>query len=176
MNGATFDRSAVYPERNGVKGRAKLAGDAMAGASRSLPDGAQERFREVVEELLSRDARYVGRGGVTRLAKDLKVKQPAVSAWRAGGGASMDTLFRLAKVARLNPHDLLVGRGALEVPGRARFPNLETCVEFHGPNHWLEATVAAARAGLWPDDVAPLEWVERLNEVEAALGKIRRQT
>ena len=54
------------------------------------------------------------------------------------------------------------------------FPNLEICVEFFSSTKsWSEPALAAARAGLWDDDVPPPEWEERLDRLEDALDGVR---
>lgn len=50
-----------------------------------------------------------------------------------------------------------------------RFPNLETCVRSAPAKRWRAPVVAAARAGLWEDDVASAEWRKRLDRLQRAL-------
>ena len=56
----------------------------------------------------------------------------------------------------------------------ATIPNLETCVRFFASTKaWSAPALAAARAGLWEDDVPPPMWQERLDRLERALEDVK---
>ncbi len=53
----------------------------------------------------------------------------------------------------------------------AWLPQLETALDFYatwndGESRWTLATILAARSGAWAHDVSPIEWAERLDELE----------
>jgi hypothetical protein len=80
---------------------------------------------------------------------------------------------------RTGPSHPTNGKGGGEAKGVAagtkyRFPNMETCVGFFASTkNWPESVLAAARAGLWDDDVLPTEWEERLDRLEDAHASVR---
>lgn len=153
MNAADKERSKKAPGRS--PGRPGLAPQAAS------------RVRELVEEMLSREP-YIGRGGVTRLAEAIGISQPALTQIRQGGGVSPDTAVAVARLAGVDPRDLL-GGAYVGVAIDTKFPRLEACLIYHlddEPERWSPATIAAAREGWWPDDVGTRDWVVRLDELE----------
>lgn len=122
-----------------------------------------------MEELLQREP-YVGRGGITRLAGALQITQPAVTQIMGGGGVSPETAISVAKLAGVDPRDLL-GGAYVGVAVGGRYPMLEVCLAYHR-DRWTPPTVAVARAGLWPADAMPEEWAARLDEVERRLADV----
>jgi hypothetical protein len=66
--------------------------------------------------------------------------------------------------------------GAALIPSiesiRRRFPELARCLEYHRkeePDRWSGATIAAAAAGLWPDDTSAMRWRDRLDRLDKVL-------
>lgn len=116
----------------------------------------------------------------TDMAKELNLSQPALSAlllhkWKPG----LKTAEAIARLA---------GRSLREVIGEyadgtalptvqdgsvSALKNLETCIAFFATQkRWSRATLAAARAGLWADDVAPPAWEQRLDDLERVLSSL----
>jgi len=55
----------------------------------------------------------------------------------------------------------------------ASFPNLRKCTDFHASARWHPWTIAAAKAGYFTEDVAPDEWVKRLDSLEKSFAKAK---
>jgi hypothetical protein len=137
-----------------------------------VPEHVADRLREVIEELLLKEP-YKGRGGITRLAKAVRVSQPAITLLRQGGGVSHETAIKICQVASIDAQELLGGAYVADVSGR--FPGLERCLAYwvHDPDKWSTAAVAAARSGAWPDDTDSVSWAERLDSLDATLASLR---
>lgn len=56
-----------------------------------------------------------------------------------------------------------------------RFPGLTACIVYHAPKKtWPDWVIGAARGGYFgPADTSPHEWLERLDQLEATLLKVR---
>jgi hypothetical protein len=131
--------------------------------------------RSLIEELLQREPYRSSNRPISSLAEAIKISQPALSTIRSGGGVSAKTAASVARLAGINPGDVL-GEPGGDVMTRSRFPKLEICIAYHGERRWRESTVAAARAGLWPDDVEPEAWARRLDQIESSLSRLSMDT
>lgn len=86
----------------------------------------------------------------------------------------------LAKLAGFpSLRDMIGDFGASAIMGDATpptgvYPNLKTCIDFHGEFTWPPWVIASARAGIFgADDVEPKEWARRLQELSAFIGKFK---
>jgi len=139
-----------------------------------VPPSTAGRVRELIEELLEREP-YRGRGGITRLAESLQIKQPALTQIRQGGGVSIETTLAVARIAGVDERELLEG-AYMGTAIKGRFPFLEVVVAYQAgssnPLRWSAATIAAARAGAWPNDTTTDEWTARLDSLEKQMRSL----
>lgn len=129
---------------------------------------AADRVRLLLHGALSRPP-YSARGGLTRLAERLEMSQPALTQIMDGGGVSHETAMKVAAfIGEPIEKILALGTAPQNAPSA-----LETCLDYH-KGRWSPATVAAARAGLWPpdDDIEPEAWKSRLDALQKTLSAI----
>lgn len=155
-----------------------------------VPSGLRAEVQRALEALLSKPPygpKEMVRGGQARLAEVLQIASPRISQLKSGkGGLSLDLADKILRLAKADATSSPSTAGAtVLVPaprGRAmRFLNLERIIQANQPDEmpseqhrWSASTVAAARAGsVWDDDPWPMEWVTRLDLLEAALKQFR---
>lgn len=132
----------------------------------TLPKEVSDRVRTVAIKIIDRDFG----GNKTRFGKSIGISQSAVSQLVDGGGASLKTAVAVAGLAGISPQDLL-GEDTLGTLIQGRFPGLEACIAA-ASKRWKPATVAAARAALWPYDAMPEEWGKRLDALETVHSQV----
>ena len=125
----------------------------------------------------------------TKMALALRVSQQTVSALLKG---TYKPSLRVAKEISVldgrNTLEELVGVYGTEdvderpatsaiAKGPDPYANLTVCIQFHAASkHWSPWTIAAARAGFFGNaDFAPPEWAGKLDHLEKALEKARKQ-
>lgn len=122
-----------------------------------------------------------------QLALALHITQPSLSALMKGKWKPSVTVAKaIAHLDSMTLEDLVgpYGGEAESTVEKAEhpflptpFPNLEVCVRFHGEmKKWSPWTLAAARAGYFGvDDLPPPAWTDRLDSLEKALERARKE-
>lgn len=132
-----------------------------------LNKAAADRACDLVTKLLLENYG----GNQTALGRALEISQSAVWQIVNKRRISRETAVVAAKLAKVNPQTILGEESGLGTMLGGRFPGLEVCV-MENVGRWRDSAVAAARAGLWPFDTAPDEWVKRLEALEAAQASV----
>ena len=137
----------------------------------------------VVQEAVKDKKRFKNQ---EQLALAIGITQPSLSAYMKGKWKPGVKIARA--IAHLDGQTLedLVGpfATAADEPtpkkGRAasasRYPNLETCIEFHASTReWSPWVLAAARAGYFgPEDFVAPKWPEKLDSLEKIMQSARK--
>lgn len=132
-----------------------------------IPPAVASKVRAIAKRFIAE--KLEGKGAP--LARKIGVSQPAMSRFLHGGGIRLENARAICRVTGTLPQDVgldLEHQGGM----RSRFANLETALLFD-PGKWHPATVAAARAGQWEDDVTAKEWYARLDSLDAVLRHTR---
>lgn len=142
----------------------KTGGTAL---SRTTADKVRALMKELLSEKLYKNNR-------TALGRALGISQPAVTQILAGGGVSVETAIAAARLAQLDPRELLGAELSMGVMITGKYPGLEICVAYH-PGRWPEAVLAAARNGAYVSDVAASEWPIRLDVLAKMIDNARTE-
>lgn len=138
-------------------------------------NAAVRRLRSLAERLKwARESRKLGSNELSRLAG---LTESYVSSVETGRRVkvSSEAIGAIADVLHVREAWLRRGTEPMEETphGRVQKPNLERCLEKHGPDKWIPQAVASAR--LMKRDRPVGEWETLLDRLQAAIAPIVSQ-